>query len=210
MVNTLLTIDNPQLLNMNEVVENSLLEGEGAHWYKVELTGNVKYQFKTGPGDNHPLEDTVLILMDKNKAELAFNDDINDTNFYSCIEFDIKNTGTYYLYVSGYDSSEGAYNISYSEFDEGPEPEPAALTVPVTMHWISGDRDQDILIEFFKLDGAINNGTPPPEDSIESLALFYWDDIKEDRSFNLVPGHYMIYGTDEPVDEEGNGAWWAK
>ena len=85
----------------------------GENKYKVYLTANNHYIFKTGCGDGATANyDTYLELYNSNGTQLAYDDD--GCNYHSSkIEYTPTSSGYVYLVVSGYGGETGSYTLAY-------------------------------------------------------------------------------------------------
>jgi pre-peptidase len=67
--------------------------------------------------------DTVLELHNASGAQVAFNDDISETNFNSRITYNVTVTGTYTIWANSYDEAvTGAYSLDLQCSNVGPPP----------------------------------------------------------------------------------------
>ena len=95
---------------------NGSIEASGDRdWYRITLTAGETYIFRTGStvpltGDTGAV-DTILTLRDASGAQLLTNDDAGEA-VYSGIRFTATTTGTYYLDVSGFNTTTGAFNLT--------------------------------------------------------------------------------------------------
>ena len=100
-------------MSVGDEFDGSLTAGDH-DWVQIDLVAGQSYVFSvwgTG-GTTAGIDDTVLNLRDSTGALLATNDDVTATNVFSQIEFTATTTGTYFLDVSAYSSSEtGAYTL---------------------------------------------------------------------------------------------------
>lgn len=81
-------------------------------WVRVELVADTAYTFQTHPGDSDL--DTYLHLFDSVGVELLTDDD-SGADYYSMINYTPSISGTYYLKVRPYSSSEiGEYLLTAS------------------------------------------------------------------------------------------------
>lgn len=80
-------------------------------FYAVNLVAGQTYLFRTAGTSATTTTDTILKLRDASGAQLQTNNDAGEAGF-SAIRFTTASTGTYYLDVSGYDSSIGLFNLT--------------------------------------------------------------------------------------------------
>ena len=92
---------------------NGSLEVSGDHdFYSVNLVAGQTYIFRTAPTSTPTnTTDTILTLRNASGTQLLTNDDAGEFGF-SAIRYTATSTGTFYLDVSGFGSSTGAFNIS--------------------------------------------------------------------------------------------------
>ena len=82
-------------------------------WFRIDLTAGQTYTFSTYlPGGG--LRDSILSLRDATGTIIASNDDVSPTAnlLWSQITFTATTSGTYFLDVTGYQSSTGSYYLS--------------------------------------------------------------------------------------------------
>ena len=92
------------------VIDNS---GTDEDWYRITLSATSDLRIWTGPGFTAPIDDTVVSLRDASGGEIVRIDDGSDLiDWYSILTVPSVAAGTYYLVVSGYDTTTiGAYTL---------------------------------------------------------------------------------------------------
>jgi serralysin len=80
-------------------------------FYAVNLVAGQTYLFRTAGTSATTATDTVLALRDAAGTLLQINNDVGEAGF-SAIRFTATSSGTYYLDVSGFDSSIGTFNLT--------------------------------------------------------------------------------------------------
>lgn len=109
----------------DDVFRGSIGVPGDADWIAVNLTAGESYTFEM---DGFSLSDTVLALVDASGRTLGSNDDSGAWN-HSEFSFTAGTTGTYYLVATGYGSSRGTYQVTYSEDQPNPGPGSDILTM---------------------------------------------------------------------------------
>ena len=110
------------------------IDSTGDHdWYQITLVAGQTYTFSTIFSTG--ISDTILTLRDSAGVQLATNDDANATNGYyrSEITFTATSSGSYFLDVSGFQSSTGAFTLSVSRPQNDSVAGSAATTATVAI-----------------------------------------------------------------------------
>ncbi len=90
---------------------NGNLDVSGDHdFYAINLVAGQTYIFRTAPTATNTT-DTILTLRNAGGTQLATNDDAGEFA-YSAIRYTATASGTYYLDVSGFNTSTGEFNLS--------------------------------------------------------------------------------------------------
>jgi serralysin len=88
------------------------IDSSGDHdFYAVNLLAGQTYIFRTAGTAATDVTDTILTLRNAAGAQLLVNDDAGEAGF-SAIRYTATTTGTYYLDVSAFGATTGAFNVS--------------------------------------------------------------------------------------------------
>ncbi|WP_213544609.1 M10 family metallopeptidase C-terminal domain-containing protein [Vannielia litorea] len=97
-------------IELGDTFEGEISSGSDDDWIAIELTAgeSVVINVYGTNGASAGIRDTTLTLYNSNGQQVDFNDDafFNGQNYFSLIEYTVPATGTYYIAVSGYDSSQ--------------------------------------------------------------------------------------------------------
>ncbi len=94
---------------------SSSIETIGDHdWIRVNLVAGHTYQFTTSAGAGIAIGDTIIDLYDAGGNYITTNDDYG-SDHYSKFGYTAKVTGSFYIDVSGYQSSTGSYTLGMTE-----------------------------------------------------------------------------------------------
>jgi subtilisin family serine protease len=104
---------------LNSTVAGSIGAGGDEDWFKFAAVAGKKYVISTALAG---LADSVLTLYDRDGlTQLAVNDDIASNNLASRISWTAPASGTYFIKVAAYDSSQtGGYRLSLSQANAAP------------------------------------------------------------------------------------------
>jgi hypothetical protein len=82
-------------------IDGTLADADDADLFGITLTAGVPFLATSSGAATAPVLDTQLILFDALGNGLAYNDDVDVTDFYSRLSFTPTTTGVYYLGIAG-------------------------------------------------------------------------------------------------------------
>lgn len=105
-----------QPIEVGEPVAGELAAGDAAVVYSVALHDARAYRIGVEPGT---LDDPAVTLYDSDGEPLAHNDDASPATYAALVEFTPAVEGVYYVAVSGWGDSYGAYTVTVSDHAGG-------------------------------------------------------------------------------------------
>jgi serralysin len=105
------TIGTASTLAIGGTVNGQINYSYDHDFYAVNLIAGQTYLFRTAGASTSTITDTILTLRDASGTQLLTNNNVGEADF-SAVRFTATSTGTYYLDVSGFDSSTGLFNLT--------------------------------------------------------------------------------------------------
>lgn len=104
-------------IEVGDRFEGELSNSGDADWIELDLEAGVECVFNAfGTGYYDGLSDPVLTLYDADGNVVARNDNVAGDNDFSLIEYEVLESGTYYLAVTGAGSGEYVVEAATSTF----------------------------------------------------------------------------------------------
>ena len=155
-------------------------------WFALDLpaAASVEIRLRGSPTGDGSLSDPVLLLLDSDGNEVAFNDD-SDGTFNSALIFEADTAGTYFVSAQAFAGATGTYTLSVTEY-VAPEDDYPASTATTGVVFVGQPVTGEIEVaddeDWFALDAdatmsyRINlEGTPTGMGSLPDPYLYLYD-----------------------------------
>lgn len=100
-------------INVGDTFEGSISFGDDVDWVSIDLVAGQTYQFDLDGSAS--LTDTLLVIYDANGNYVTYDDD-SGPGLYASLEFTASASGTYYLGLMSYSSTQtGSYTLTTAQ-----------------------------------------------------------------------------------------------